>query len=228
MAKFKHGDRVKKVSMGHTNGCGEIGEIGMVVISNGAFDYINTENYGTCDNEDDWELVEKSSSPNWKVGDFARIVRAITDADKIGQIRRVTEIKNGGIYLEGCSSWNISDTDSLRKASEREYMIQPQWETPLKMVRYQESVVDVIEQCQRIDGVIKKNKPKTFMSRVSIMMKKLLDVDTQKLVKAGLINGDLMPTHEGFTESAVINFMANKAALVERADEIIAEMEKQK
>lgn len=69
------------------------------------------------------------------------------------------------------------------------------------------------------------NKNKTPMKKVSIFMKKLLDGDTQKLVKAGLINGDLMPTAEGLSELDAILFMANKPALVTRAEEIIAEAE---
>lgn len=73
------------------------------------------------------------------------------------------------------------------------------------------------------------NKPKkTIMNKVSIMMKKLLDADTQELVKAGLINGDLMPTYDGISELNAILFIANKAALVERAHEINAEAEKNK
>lgn len=71
-----------------------------------------------------------------------------------------------------------------------------------------------------------KSIKKTFMQKVSIMMKKLLDSDTQELVKAGFLNGDLMPTEEGGVELDAILFIANKAALVERAKEINAEAEK--
>lgn len=70
------------------------------------------------------------------------------------------------------------------------------------------------------------NKNKTFMSKVSTMMKKLLDADTQALVKAGFVNGDLELTSEGTKQLQTILFVANKAALVEAAEEVIAEEEK--
>ena len=85
---------------------------------------------------------------------------------------------------------------------------------------------ELVSPCEEIKLT---NKPiKTFMNRVSIMMKKLLDADTQALVKAGLINGDLMLTSDGRDELDAVSFVANKAALVERANEIIAEAEKNK
>ncbi len=68
----------------------------------------------------------------------------------------------------------------------------------------------------------------TFMNKISIMMKKLLDSDTQVLVKAGFINGNLMPTQEGLNELDAILFIANKAELVKRANEVIAEAEAKK
>lgn len=76
--------------------------------------------------------------------------------------------------------------------------------------------------------VIGKLTKKTFMSRLSIMMKKLLDADTKKLVEAGFINGDLNLTEEGRVQLQTILFMANKAELVKNAEEVIAEAEKEK
>lgn len=64
---------------------------------------------------------------------------------------------------------------------------------------------------------------KPFMSKVSIMMKKLLDGDTQKLVKAGFINGDLMLTCEGTEALNAVLFSEHKEALVKLAEEKIAE-----
>lgn len=55
---------------------------------------------------------------------------------------------------------------------------------------------------------------KTIMQKVSIMMKKLLDSDTQTLVKAGYINGDLDLTETGLAALHAVQFDANKAALV--------------
>lgn len=66
---------------------------------------------------------------------------------------------------------------------------------------------------------------KTIMKKLNNMEKLLLDADTQKLKKAGLINGDLEITAEGRQELQFILFKANKADLVKRAEEIIAEKE---
>lgn len=69
------------------------------------------------------------------------------------------------------------------------------------------------------------NNQKSIMKRVSDMMKKLLDADTQALVKAGYINGDLELTTEGGKALTVILFVANKRALVDAANVTIAEEE---
>lgn len=65
------------------------------------------------------------------------------------------------------------------------------------------------------------------MKKVSNMMKRLLDADTQKLVKAGYINGDLELTPEGHKALNTILFEENKAKLVKMAEEDIAEAEKE-
>ena len=52
------------------------------------------------------------------------------------------------------------------------------------------------------------------MKSLGVMMRKLLDSDTQTLVKAGYINGDLELTSEGTTALDSVIFDANKAALV--------------
>lgn len=55
------------------------------------------------------------------------------------------------------------------------------------------------------------------------MMKRLLDADTQTLVKAGLINGDLEMTSLGQQTLMAVLFDANKAALVKEAEQIISD-----
>lgn len=75
--------------------------------------------------------------------------------------------------------------------------------------------------------LIKENK-KTIMSRISTMMKKLLDADTQKLIQAGFIDSELDLTSEGATQLNIFLFMANKADMVKLAEEAIAEREKNK
>jgi len=59
---------------------------------------------------------------------------------------------------------------------------------------------------------IKIKKP--IMSRLNNMMKRLLDNDTQTLVKAGYINGDLELTAKGREALDSVLFAANKAELV--------------
>lgn len=69
---------------------------------------------------------------------------------------------------------------------------------------------------------------KGFMKKLTTLMKKLLDADTQTLVKAGYINGDLEVTEAG--EIALVNllFMTNKADLVVMAQADLDEAEKEK
>lgn len=61
------------------------------------------------------------------------------------------------------------------------------------------------------------------MSKVGNMMQRLLDADTQKMVKAGFINGDLELTDNGKKVLWAIIFSANKAEFVKEADAAIAE-----
>lgn len=67
---------------------------------------------------------------------------------------------------------------------------------------------------------------KPFMKKLGTMMKKLLDADTQELVKAQYINGDLELTAVGKDALWTIIFSANKQALVDMAKEENVESEK--
>lgn len=69
-------------------------------------------------------------------------------------------------------------------------------------------------------------KKEKNMSTLGSMMKRLLDKDTQALVKAGYINGDLELTEKGKGALWAILFSANKEALVAEAKEIIEEEKK--
>lgn len=95
---------------------------------------------------------------------------------------------------------------------------------------YYEIDPNVWRQYQRYvvaDWVYQEPKPKkTIMKTVSTMMKKLLDADTQKLVKAGYLNGDLDVTEQGRKELINILLLANKSELVSLAEEKIKEAEK--
>lgn len=70
------------------------------------------------------------------------------------------------------------------------------------------------------------NSIKPFMTTVNTMMKKLLDGDTQKLIKAGYINGDLLLTEKGRQELEALQFQAHKAELVELAKAELEETKK--
>lgn len=67
----------------------------------------------------------------------------------------------------------------------------------------------------------------TIMFKLNNYIKKLVDADTQALLKAGYINGDLQPTGRGQDALISILFFANKDALVAAAKEEIAEAEAQ-
>ena len=76
------------------------------------------------------------------------------------------------------------------------------------------------------DNDMKLNLRKINM-KIGTMMNKLLDKDTQLLVKAGFINGDLELTDAGQNALITILFTDRKAELVELAKEIIEEEEKE-
>jgi hypothetical protein len=59
--------------------------------------------------------------------------------------------------------------------------------------------------------------------KITNLVKKILDEDTRKLVKANFINGDLALTDEGVQELLGLLFLANKDELVKIADEKIKE-----
>lgn len=61
------------------------------------------------------------------------------------------------------------------------------------------------------------------MTKLNTMMKKLLDNDTQTLVKAGYINGDLEITSEGSEALRSIMFDKYKSELVALAQEALDE-----
>jgi len=57
----------------------------------------------------------------------------------------------------------------------------------------------------------------------SSLMKRLLDKDTQVLIKAGFLNNDLSLTNKGEEEVMALMLMQNKTDLVKVAEEKLAE-----
>lgn len=78
---------------------------------------------------------------------------------------------------------------------------------------------------QYAPGVINSlpNKHKTMIKKLSNFIKKTVDADTQEMLKANMLNGDLEPTCVGINELHAILWFANKDALVARAKEINTE-----
>jgi hypothetical protein len=64
------------------------------------------------------------------------------------------------------------------------------------------------------ESIIKQKNKKTTMTQINIMMKKLLDSDTQTLVRAGFLDNELNLTDEGKEAIFVSLFDTQKAALV--------------
>jgi hypothetical protein len=71
-------------------------------------------------------------------------------------------------------------------------------------------------------------KKQPIMKKLSNFYKKLTDENTQALVKAGYLNGDLEPTQKAQDAINEINFFALKDQLVERAKAEIKEAEESK
>lgn len=66
---------------------------------------------------------------------------------------------------------------------------------------------------------IKNNNVNNTKMKITNLVKKILDVDTRKLVQAGFINGDLALTDEGVSELVGILFLEKKTELVKIAEE---------
>lgn len=64
---------------------------------------------------------------------------------------------------------------------------------------------------------------KTMLKKISAFYKKFTDANTQALVKAGYLNGDLEPTSKARAKVADLAFFSNYDALVAAANEEIAE-----
>lgn len=77
--------------------------------------------------------------------------------------------------------------------------------------------------CNRGGESLELLNKKTTMQKVGIFMKKLVDKDTQTLVKAGLLSEGLEITPEGQQALNALNFEANKAGMVKLAEEKLAE-----
>jgi hypothetical protein len=87
------------------------------------------------------------------------------------------------------------------------------------------------EECNRhalgmfsgVDLYVSSKKPKSLMTQISNVAKKLLDADTRKLIKYGYLDSELNVTSKCREAMDAIQFQAHKTELVALADEEAAE-----
>lgn len=91
-----------------------------------------------------------------------------------------------------------------------------------RLLRYMHEMMSQMHDMSKMLYQVPVNK-NNKMSKVGNMMQRLLDKDTQKMVKAGFINGDLELTDLGKKVLWAIIFSANKAEFVKEADLAIEE-----
>jgi hypothetical protein len=118
-------------------------------------------------------------------------------------------------------AWGAWDEESLLEPEERQSLCDGIYHHSLG--------VDWARHTKVFDAHFKEEdiKPKKpFMTQVNTMMKKLLDADTQALIKAGFLDGELDVTDKAQRELWAILFQANKGALVELAKTELAEEKK--
>lgn len=76
-------------------------------------------------------------------------------------------------------------------------------------------------------GVQPEQKNKGIIMKLNSMMKRLLNADVKKLIKAGFMNGDLLLTEEGKNAIYALLVETHKKELVEIAKEIIEEQKEE-
>lgn len=72
------------------------------------------------------------------------------------------------------------------------------------------------------------NKRRTIRMKLNLMMKRLLDADTKKLIEGGMIDGDLQLTPRGERNLTLLLFDEKKAELVKIAEKFIEDEKENK
>ena len=93
---------------------------------------------------------------------------------------------------------------------------------PFRYYFHQSGNTHISKKVDELQNVIKI----TNTMKITNIVKKILDVDTRTLVKAGFINGDLALTDEGVSELLGLLFLEKKAELVKIAQEKLDEESK--
>jgi len=141
------------------------------------------------------------------------------------------------VYKEGC---NCPDCQYALRGGP--FLVNPRKESDRDMARVMQDVVNYEFKVQIPDPVWPTSLPGTFgnglgqlikrkaknMNRLTPMQKRLLDADTQTLLKAGYLDSELDLTDAGQEVLDGIMFEANKAALVAAAQARLDEESKKK
>ena len=182
---------------------------------------IEVDGNGRCYHEKDWVLIKEQTGMvrKFKVGDRVKMI-GTHKSQMYGKFYTVYD-SNGELTIKD-NSFGVCVHPEDWKLVERE-----------KNNTFGRSYTDAFD---RSDHLTPDNKPliigkikkqKTIMTKLNTMMKKLLDSDTQTLIKAGFIDGDLQLTEGGEVELATLVFMEKKEELVKLAQAQLDEAKKE-
>jgi hypothetical protein len=198
--KFKVGDKVKIITYISANGleCPSDKSIGIIttikeIDEQWKFPYYCENGTKYCDRE--LQLIETNMSNEIEI--------------KPGDIFEID-------YTTGPSCGNCISGDKKPKYLKVDTM----YDDDIGHYQTFDESMNKLDECS---GCIKKRHLKlkkekgTFMQKLNIMMKKLLDNDIQILIKAGYIDGDLKMTQKGQEALNAVIFDTSKADLVKLA-----------
>lgn len=244
--KFKVGDKVKILSKSRAlHGCPEdsnwlddkfpsrTGTIAEIKERDGDHSYKIRDEL----NENHWHFAEKDLDfAGFKVGDKVRCITSPTgDRKYVGQIVTVSEVENG--HIKSIKEWSKESWMYLDSWFELVHSLsglladQPLTypilvKEPCTITWGSATDNTFFSSFDFIQPIIKPKK--SIMKTLNNFITKLVDADTQALLKAGYLNGDLLPTCEGIKALEEILFFANKQALVDSAKAKIAAEEAKK
>ncbi len=179
-----------------------------------------------------------SKPSKFKVGDRVRVTGTSRSNcfESVGKITTITARESSDGWFVDCSRWNPSYNCYVDK---RDLELVPELKSYISGMDVPYNFGDLWEASvttsasmttENLNKCVESLKSKTKISKMKKlgnMMKKLLDSDTQTLVKARFINGDLEITDTGTRALIEILFTDKKTELVKLAQEQIDEEEKE-
>jgi len=231
--------------LGYFNYWSENKEASVIFIHGGAYLYLTYSHLAWAKahkNEYlDYEFIEATEYLNidagepiqeFRVGDRVRCIKGICK----GITGTISKIDDDAIY---CNDWSDGEYGNLSKENLELIELEPIRtlpefpplhivdDGPVRMWADEEGY-DSLLLSYTPGAIIPKielstKKPKTTMQQLNTMMKRLLDAPTKKLVKAGMLNGDLEFTQKGGDVLNGIFLDKFKDELVKEADAIIKE-----